>query len=166
MICSASSNRATRWSAGKPNARYSGSYQPVPRPKTRRPPLTPSAVTAIFASSAGLRAADIPAQDVGQVDLRYTPLSRAQHESRYLRQELIKAYQARHGCRLVVMIDQIDPDSATLFAELLHGADPGLDLHLLLRSPGGDGEVAVRLARMAQAASRRFVVVVPDIAKS
>src|SRR6266851_152291 len=111
-------------------------------------------------------AADIPAQDVGQVDLRYTPLWRAQHESRYLRQELIKAYQARYGCRLVVMIDQIDPDSATLFAELLHGADPGLDLHLLLRSPGGDGEVAVRLARMAQAASRRFVVVVPDIAKS
>lgn len=64
------------------------------------------------------------------------------------------------------MIDQIDPDSSTLFAELLHGADPGLDLHLLLRSPGGDGEVAVRLARMAQAACRRFVVVAPDIAKS
>jgi len=79
---------------------------------------------------------------------------------------LIQEYQARHGCRLVVMIDQIDPDSVSLFAELLFGADPALDLHLLLRSPGGDGEVAVRLARMAQAASRRFVVVVPDIAKS
>lgn len=64
------------------------------------------------------------------------------------------------------MIDQIDPDSATLFAELLHGTDPDLDLHLILRSRGGDGEVAVRLARMAQAACRRFVVVVPDIAKS
>ena len=64
------------------------------------------------------------------------------------------------------MIDQIDPDSVSLFAELLYGADPALDLHLLLRSPGGDGEVAVRLARMAQAACRRFVVVVPDIAKS
>lgn len=36
----------------------------------------------------------------------------------------------------------------------------------MLRSPGGDGEAAVRLARMAQAACRRFVVVVPDIAKS
>src|SRR6266852_4121525 len=64
------------------------------------------------------------------------------------------------------MIDQIDPDSATLFAELLAGAGPDRDLHLLLRSRGGDGEVAVRLARMAQAESRRFVVVVPDIAKS
>lgn len=111
-------------------------------------------------------AALLTAQDVNQVDLRYTPLWRAQHEPRYLRQELIKAYQAKHDCRLVIMIDQIDADSATLLAELLHGTDPGLDLHLLLRSPGGDGETAVRLARMAQAASRRFVVVVPDIAKS
>jgi len=110
--------------------------------------------------------AHLSATDSGEVDLRYTPLWRAQHESRYLRQELIKAYQAEHDCRLVVMIDQIDPDCATLFAELVHGADPGLDLHVLLRSPGGDGEVAVRLARMAQAASQRFVVVVPDIAKS
>jgi Serine dehydrogenase proteinase len=78
----------------------------------------------------------------------------------------MQQYQARHGCHLAVMIDQFDPDSATLFAELLHGTDPDRDLHLILRSRGGDGEVAVRLARMAQAACRRFVVVVPDMAKS
>jgi membrane-bound ClpP family serine protease len=114
----------------------------------------------------GVVTTDLPAPDVGQVSARYTPLWRAKHESRYLRQELIKAYQVKHKCRLVVMIDQIDPDSATMFAELLYGGDPALDLHLLLRSPGGDGEVAVRLARMAQAACRRFVVVAPDIAKS
>ncbi len=98
--------------------------------------------------------------------LRYTPLWHAQHEPRYFRRSLIQQYQARHGCHLAVMIDQIDPDSATFFAELLHGTDPDLDMHVILRSPGGDGEVAVRLARMAQAACRRFVVVVPDIAKS
>lgn len=40
------------------------------------------------------------------------------------------------------------------------------DLHLMLCSPGGDGETAIRLARMAQAASQRFVVVVPESAKS
>ncbi len=64
------------------------------------------------------------------------------------------------------MIDLIHPDSITLFAELLHGADPSKELHLLLRSPGGDGEIAIRLARMAQASCAKFVVVVPDIAKS
>lgn len=64
------------------------------------------------------------------------------------------------------MIDLIHPDSITLFAELLHAADPGKELHLLLRSQGGDGEVAIRLARMAQASCAKFVVVVPDIAKS
>jgi len=64
------------------------------------------------------------------------------------------------------MIDLIHPDSITLFAELLHKADPAKELHLLLRSDGGDGEVAIRLARMAQATCSRFVVVVPDVAKS
>jgi hypothetical protein len=64
------------------------------------------------------------------------------------------------------MIDLIHPDCPTYFAELLHDADPKQDLHVMLRSPGGDGEVAVRMARMAQAASKRFVLVVPDIAKS
>lgn len=111
-------------------------------------------------------AAAVPPQDNSAVAFRYTPLWHAQHEPRYFRRTLIQQYQEKHGCHLAVMIDQIDPDSATLFAELLHGTDPNLDLHLILRSRGGDGEVAVRLARMAQAACRRFVVVVPDIAKS
>ena len=96
----------------------------------------------------------------------FTPLFEAQHESRYLRRSLIRAYQVKYDCRLAVMIDLIHPDSITLFAELLHGADPGKEFHLLLRSPGGDGEIAIRLARMAQASCSKFVVVVPDIAKS
>lgn len=78
----------------------------------------------------------------------------------------MRAYETEHHCRLIVMIDQIDPMGVTYFAELLHGADPDMDLHLMLWSPGGDGETAVRLARMAQAASRKFVVLVPDMAKS
>ncbi len=98
--------------------------------------------------------------------LTYTPLFEAQHEGRYLRRSLIRAYQDDHDCRLAVMIDLIHPDSVTLFAELLHGADRSKEFHLLLRSPGGDGEIAIRLARMAQASCARFVVVVPDIAKS
>lgn len=64
------------------------------------------------------------------------------------------------------MVDQIDPMGVTFFAELLHQASPDEDLHLLLWSPGGDGETAVRLARMAQDSCREFLVIVPDIAKS
>ncbi|MBA9002260.1 SDH family Clp fold serine proteinase [Thermomonospora cellulosilytica] len=96
----------------------------------------------------------------------FTPLFGAQHEARYLRRQLIERYQEKHDCRLIVMIDVIHSDSVTYFAELLHDADPDQDLHLLLCSPGGDGEVAVRLARLAQASCRRFCVVIPDIAKS
>lgn len=79
---------------------------------------------------------------------------------------MITDYEQRHGCRLVVVIDQITDESVTLFAELLHDVVGDIDLHLMLCSPGGDGEVAIRLARMAQAACDSFVVVVPEIAKS
>lgn len=96
----------------------------------------------------------------------YTPLFLSQHEARYQRRDLIREYERQHDCRLVVMIDAIMPESVTFFAELLHQADPEQDLHLMLCSPGGDASVAVRLARMAQAASRKFTVVVPESAKS
>src|SRR6266699_3685091 len=55
---------------------------------------------------AGSQPPDSPPEGGSDVTSRYTPLWRAQHESRYLRQELIKAYQEEHDCRLVVMIDQ------------------------------------------------------------
>lgn len=38
-----------------------------------------------------------------------TPLFEAQHSDRYARQQLIKAYQDRFDCRLVVLIDQLMP---------------------------------------------------------
>ncbi len=54
MIVNASSNRSIRWSNGKPNARNSVSFQPAPRPRTKRPPLISSIVAACLASRAGL----------------------------------------------------------------------------------------------------------------
>jgi len=96
----------------------------------------------------------------------HTPLYHAQNEQRYQRQALIREYEAAHSCRLVIMNAVILPWSMTVFEELLFGADPQKDLHLLLASPGGDGETAVRIARSAQTRSKRFVVIVPDSAKS
>lgn len=97
---------------------------------------------------------------------RQTPLFHAQHSERYARQQLIDAYEARFNCRLIVMIDQIFAYSVTLLEELLAGADRNQDLHLMLDSPGGDGEIAVRLVRAAQSRCRELTVIVPDQAKS
>jgi hypothetical protein len=95
-----------------------------------------------------------------------SPLYHAEQADRYDRQNLIAVYQARFDCRLIVMVDFIFPHAVTLFEELIYDADPGQDLHLLLHTPGGDGETAVRLARSAQARCRELTVIVPDIAKS
>jgi hypothetical protein len=95
-----------------------------------------------------------------------SPLFHAQRADRYQRQELIRKYESRFDCRLAVVRDAIFPDSVTLFEELVYDADPTQDLHLILGSPGGDGETAVRLARQAQSRCERFVVIVPDQAKS
>jgi len=95
-----------------------------------------------------------------------SPLFHAQHEQRYTRQAAIRTYQERYGCRLIVMIDAIFPDSVVLFEELLYDANLDQDLHLMLASPGGDGETAVRLVRAAQARCRELTIMVPDQAKS
>src|SRR5215813_12083650 len=52
---SPSSKRLTRWSNGKPKARYSDSCQPAPTPRMRRPPEISSIVSASFARYAGFR---------------------------------------------------------------------------------------------------------------
>jgi hypothetical protein len=95
-----------------------------------------------------------------------SPLFHAEHSERYSRQELIQDYESAFDCRLVVLIDVIAPWSITLFEELIYNADPAKDLHLLLHTPGGDGEIAVRLVRAAQSRCREFTVIIPDQAKS
>ncbi len=97
---------------------------------------------------------------------RQTPLFHAQHAERYARQDLIRNYEEACGCRLIVVIDAIFGYGVTLLEELITGADRGQDLHLLLDSPGGDGETAVRLVRSAQSRCRELTVIVPNQAKS
>jgi len=95
-----------------------------------------------------------------------TPLYHADHADRYDRQQLIGAYEREYGCKLVVVCDALFGESVTFFEELVSDASEEQDLHLLLDSPGGDGETALRIARSAQARCRRFIVIVPDQAKS
>ncbi len=95
-----------------------------------------------------------------------SPLSEARTVGRRERQALIARYEHLAGCRLVVMIDQISRDSITFLEDLIHDADPGEDLRLMLVSPGGNGEAAVRLARSMQARCRKLTVIIPTEAKS
>lgn len=123
------------------------------------------------AGDAPRQAADVPEASDASVAADVTlpdqsPLFHAEQADRYARQDLITSYEEVFGCRLVAMVDAIFPWAITLFEELIYDADPHQDLHLLLWTPGGDGETAVRLARSAQARCRELTVVVPDVAKS
>ncbi len=95
-----------------------------------------------------------------------SPYFRANNSARYERQAMIADYEQKQNCRLTVMAGPIFGDSITLFEDLIHDANPDEDLHLMLASPGGDGEAAVRLARAIQARCREFTVIVPNQAKS
>src|SRR3712207_4525437 len=95
-----------------------------------------------------------------------SPLFHAEHAERYDRQRLIQGYEHAFGCRLVVMIDAIFGYAINVFEDLVFDATLDQDLHLLLSTPGGDGETAVRLVRSAQARCRELTVIIPDQAKS
>lgn len=98
--------------------------------------------------------------------LTRTPLFTAQHSERYARQDLVRRYQDLTGTNLIVMIDQIFPDNMTYLEELLHPLDSSKPLHLLLASPGGDGETAIRIVRSLQARCAELTILLPDMAKS
>jgi len=104
--------------------------------------------------------------DLEDASRSYTPLFHAQNQARYERQGLIRDYEEKYDCRLAVLADAIFDYSVVYFEELLQDADRDRDLHLMLWSPGGDGEIAVRLVRAAQSRCRELIVIVPDQAKS
>lgn len=124
--------------------------------------------TALSATAASWEEEDIPAsgRPIGLESVRRTPLYQAQHTERYGRQRLIAEYERISHASLIVLIDQIFPDRMTYLEELLFGLDKSKPLHLLLASPGGDGETAIRMVRSMQARCSELTVLVPDMAKS
>ena len=108
----------------------------------------------------------VTAAGAGIVHPAQSPLYHAENAQRYERQALISTYERTYDCRLVVLFDMLFPFSMNLFEELVYDADPRQDMHLMLSTPGGDGETAVRLVRSAQRRCRELTVIVPDQAKS
>lgn len=103
--------------------------------------------------------------EVAPVQTR-TPLFQARHSERYARQALLKRYEALTGASLIVVIDQIFPENMTYLEELLFDCDPQRPMHILLASPGGDGETAIRMVRSMQTRCSELTVLLPDMAKS
>lgn len=98
--------------------------------------------------------------------VRRTPLYEARNAERYARQRLIREYEELAGATLIVVIDDIFPENLTYLEELIFDSRPEQPLHMMLASPGGDGETAIRMVRLAQARCSEFTVIVPDMAKS
>jgi len=95
-----------------------------------------------------------------------TPLYYARNAERYARQALIREYETLIGGSLIVVIDQIFPENLTYLEELLTDCQSDQPLHVLIASPGGDGETAIRMVRAMQSRCSRLTMVVPDMAKS
>ncbi|MHB8516539.1 MAG: SDH family Clp fold serine proteinase [Dehalococcoidia bacterium] len=79
---------------------------------------------------------------------------------------MIRDYQTKYGCRLIVVSSPIFSNSLVFLEELIHDCNPAVDLHVMMTSPGGDGETALRIARSLQARCKELTVVLPDQAKS
>lgn len=95
-----------------------------------------------------------------------TPLFEAQNSDRYQRQKLVEHYQELTGANLITFIDQIYPDGIVMLEDLLYDCSSERELHVLLSSPGGDGETALRMIRVMQSHCSRLTFIVPDMAKS
>lgn len=95
-----------------------------------------------------------------------TPLFEARNSERYRRQELVRYYKEITGANLVSFIDGIYPDCLVTLEDVLYDCDPSEELHVLLASPGGDGETALKLIRLMHSHCSRLTILVPDMAKS
>jgi len=101
-----------------------------------------------------------------------TPLFRAIQKERYSRQQSILEIQEQTGRKLIVYIANhqhpaggINQSDILAFGDLLDGVS-GVDLDLLLQSPGGDIDVAEKIVYMCRGRASGFRVIVPESAKS
>jgi Serine dehydrogenase proteinase len=92
----------------------------------------------------------------------YTDPDADMHE----RQRLIERYEEITGATLIVFIDQIFQSSMTYLEDLVADVDRPQTLHMMLASPGGDGETAIRILRAIEWRFSSLTVIVPDMAKS
>ncbi len=71
-----------------------------------------------------------------------SPLFHAEHAERYARQALIAQYEETFTCRLIIVFDALLDYSVNFLEDLVYDANPSVDMHVMLATPGGDGESA------------------------
>ena len=95
-----------------------------------------------------------------------TTMERARANSQARRLELISRYEQEYDCNLSIIRDNLLNDSIALFDDVTEHCRPDRALHLMVETPGGDGETALRIARACLQRSRRFTLIVADWCKS
>jgi ClpP class serine protease len=95
-----------------------------------------------------------------------SPYFHAIQAERYSRQELITQYEGTTSRNLVVLIGPIENDVIPPFVDAIGDIERTSPLDLMVMSPGGDAEAALRIAKLCHAGRDDFRVVVPDQAKS
>ena len=96
----------------------------------------------------------------------------AMNSSRYLRQDLIKAINAKEGTNLLCYIcnleAQIDRNDVVGFTEMLHNVTENTPIDLMLNTGGGDVDACDKLVHLilSRVGNQDFRVIVPDLAKS
>lgn len=101
-----------------------------------------------------------------------TPLFKANHAERYLRQTLINEIQDRTGRRLLCYVGgsncPITEKDTRPFVDLLHNVPTGQDVDLLLHTVGGTIDAAEKLIRMVRGRvdPATLRIIVPEFAKS
>lgn len=95
-----------------------------------------------------------------------SPFFRALQADRYERQRLIRQYERRYDRRLLIYMGDIVPEIIPPLADGIGDIPRSSPLDLMLSSLGGDGETALRMARMCHEGREEFRVVVANRAKS
>lgn len=95
-----------------------------------------------------------------------SPYFRALQAPRYERQAIIREYEERFECALIVINGPIHRDMIAPFEDAIGDLEPDEGLDLMLTSLGGDGEIACRLAASCHGGRSDFRVIVVDLAAS
>ena len=95
-----------------------------------------------------------------------TTMERARANSQARRLEIISGYEQEHDCNLGIIRDNLLNDSIALFDDITEHCRPDRALHLMVETPGGDGETALRIARACLQRSCHFTLIVADWCKS
>ncbi len=104
--------------------------------------------------------------DGSSASVVHTPFFRATQAHRYERQQALRDIEDETGRAVVVFYGPMHHAVVAPFQDAIGDIPSDTPLDLMLTSPGGDAETALRLAMMCHAGRSDFRVIVPETAAS